>query len=168
MGHTVDDYTKDFGYLSKCSNITEGIIRNMNWIRVSIAISGLLLMMMLLIVVMVRKEFKTVIERLFIYLVIATFLREAVLVSNIEHQFAYQYMDVVCSVIGALNFYTAILVVLYGAATVLYILSRVIWYRGLQRSKAFATFFETGFVFLAFLLPLILSISLLYADIFGL
>lgn len=121
-------------------------------------------MALILIIVMVRKEFKTVIERLLIYLLIATFLREAVLLASAEHQSAYRK---VCSVFGALNFYTATLVITYGTSTVLYILGRILWFKQHQRSKTFAKNFEIVFVLLTSLFPLIISISLLYADIFG-
>lgn len=141
----------------------------MNWIRFSVALGGFVVVALILVAVIICKEFKTVPERLFIYLLVATLLREAVLMSNIEHQFAYQYLDEVCSMLGALNFYTAVLVLIYVTSTIGYLLSRATQYQVVhQRSKAFAKFFEIGFVIFTFLFPLIVSIALLYTDLFGL
>lgn len=123
-------------------------------------------MAVILATVLVRREFKTVMQRLFIYLLFATLLREAVLMSNIEHQFEYEQMDEVCSVLGALNYYTANVVVIFVAATIIYLLSRVV--RDWKRSAAFANMFELGLVLLSFLAPLIVCAAILYTDIFGL
>lgn len=51
----------------------------------------------------------------------------------------------------------------------MYLLTRVIDIKFVrQRSKAFATTFELGFFLLTFFIPLIVSVGLLYTDIFGL
>lgn len=141
----------------------------MNWIRFSIAVSGFLVVALIFGIVMIRREFQNVIERLFIYLLLATLIRETVLASNVEHQFEYKNMKEVCSVLGALNLYTALLVLIYVASTVTYLLSRVVGHKLLCKgSKSTARFFEIGFVIVTFLVPLIISMSLLYLDIFGL
>ncbi len=141
----------------------------MNWIRFSIAVSGFLVVALIFGIVMIRREFQNVIERLFIYLLLATLIRETVLASNVEHQFEYKNMKEVCSVLGALNLYTALLVLIYVASTVTYLLSRVVEHKLLCKgSKSTARFFEIGFVIVTFLVPLIISMSLLYLDIFGL
>ena len=169
MFSLVEVMSNDFPVQSKCSNITEQDIRNMNWIRVSIAIAGFAMVALMLFIVLLRREFKSVLERLFIYLLLATFLRELVLLSNIEHQFEYKWMDEVCGVLGALDLYTAVLVIIYVASTIMYLLTRVVDIKLVrQRSRAFANSFELGFFLLTFFIPLIVSVGLLYTNIFGL
>ena len=99
--------SNDFAMQAKCSNISERNIRDMNWIRVSVALGEFLLVALIFAITLVCKEFRSVTERFFIYLLLATLFREAVLVANVEHQFEYWVMDEVCSVLGALDLYTA-------------------------------------------------------------
>ena len=159
----------DFEIMAECRNLNETSIRAMNWIRVSAAVGGFLISGAMLVAVMIRQEFKTVIQRLFIYLLLATLFREAVLFSNIEHQFEYEYMNEVCAVIGAFNHYTSFVVIIIVAATVLYLLGRVVgWEASHQKSKEFTKHLEIGFLVSTFLFPLCISTGLLYTDIFGL
>lgn len=62
----------DFREISKCSNITESNIQILNWIRVSVAIGGFMMVALIFVIVLIQKEFKTILERLFIYLLVAT------------------------------------------------------------------------------------------------
>ena len=158
--------SNDFAMQAKCSNISERNIRDMNWIRVSVALGEFLLVALIFAITLVRKEFRSVTERFFIYLLLATLFREAVLVANVEHQFEYWVMDEVCSVLGALDLYTAVLVIGIVACTVVYLLNRAVSNR--QRSQAFAKTFELGCIILITLIPLIVSAGLLYMDVFGL
>jgi hypothetical protein len=155
--------------MAKCRNLTKSEVQAMNWIRVSTAVGGFLVIGLILAIVMIRKDFKTVIERLFIYLLLIGLLREAVLFSNIEHRFEYRYMDEVCGVLGALNHCTSHMVIVIVAATVFYVLGRVVgWKMFQQKSKTFSRHFEVGFVVSTFFIPLGISVGLLYTDIFGL
>jgi hypothetical protein len=157
---------QDFGKLSNCNNITEAMIRAMNWTRVSIAAFGFLVVVTIFLIVMIRREVKTIIERMFIYLLVATLIRQAVLMAMMEHQFEYQSMDEVCSVLGALDLYTTFLVMFYAACSVIYLLGRAVEYQPFsQRSKNTV---EIVFVVSTFLLPLVLSLGLIFTNIFGL
>ena len=149
----------------RCSNITEKDIKAMNWIRVTVAVAEFLVVAILLAYVLIRREYRSVLERLYIYLLLATLAREAVLMSNVEYRFEYKQVDQVCSVLGALNLYTAVLVVVIVASTIVYLLRRVAYQK--SNSAAFAKAFELGFIVLAFLVPLITSVGLLYTDIYG-
>lgn len=151
---------------SRCSNITEKDIEAMNWIRVTGAVAEFLVAAILLAYVLIRREYKSVLERLFIYLLLATLLRETVLMSNVEYQFEYKQKNQVCSILGALNIYTALLVLAFVASILIYLLKRVAYQK--SNSAALAKTFELGFVILTFLIPLILYVGLLYTDIFGL
>lgn len=131
------------------------------------AAGGFVIVALIFIIVIVRKEFKTVIERLFIYLLIATLLREAALFSNVEHQFQYKLQEQVCSILGALNLYTANLVFIAVFSAIMHLLNRVIDGELYHRIKTVAKAFELCLVIISFTLPLIISASLLYADIFG-
>ena len=160
---------QDFRNFANCSNITESNIRAMNWIRVSVAASGFMIVTTIFIIVIVRREFKTVVERLFIYLLISTIMREASLASMVEHQFEHQAMDEVCSFLGAMDLYTAFLVMFFAASSVVYLLGRAVQYKPFyQRSRAFIAYVETTFVFLAFVLPLLLSHGLIFTNLYGL
>ena len=156
------------GHLSKCSNISESIIRKLNWVHFSVATGGWLIVAFIFVIVMIRREFKSVIERFFIYLLISTLLRETVLISNVVNQFQYyEYMSQVCAVLGGLDLYTAILVLIFITSTVFYLLSRVTnGFMFFQQNCA--CFFELGFVVFVFLFPLIICMALLYANLFGL
>ena len=156
----------NFTVQSRCSNITVRDIKAMNWIRVTVALAEFLVVAILLAYVLIRREYKSILERLFIYLLLATLAREAVLMSDVEHQFEYKQMDQVCSVLGALDLYTAVLVIVILASTIIYLLKRVVYRK--SNSAAFAKAFELGFVILTFLVPLIISVGLLYTDFFGL
>lgn len=139
----------------------------MNWIRISVAAGGFVIVALIFIIVIIRKEFKTVIERLFIYLLIATLLREATLFSNIEHQIYYKQQEQVCSILGALNLYTANVVFIIVASAIVYLLNRVVDGELYHRMKTIAKAFELGLVIISFTLPFVMSASLLYTDIFG-
>ena len=158
--------TDNFALQSRCSNTTEKDLKAMNWITVTAALVELLVVAILLAYVLIRREYRSVLERLFIYLLFAALLREAVLVSNIEHQFEYKQMEQVCSVLGALNLYTAVLAVVIVVSAIIYLLRRIAYKK--LKSAAFGKEFELGFVILTFLVPLIFSVGLLYTDIFGL
>lgn len=109
------------------------------------------------------------IQRLFIYLLLATMFRETVLFSNIEHQYEHKYMNEVCAIIGAFNHCTSFVVIIIVAATVLYLLSGVVSWEGFhQLPKEFTKHFEVAFLIFTFLLPLCISTGLLYTNIFGL
>ena len=138
----------------------------MNGIIVTVAVAEFLVVAILLAYVLIRREYRSVLERLFIYLLLATLLREAVLVSNVEHKFDNEQKDYVCSVLGALNLYTHVLIDIIVASTMIYLLRRVAYKK--SKSAAFGKEFELGFVILTFLVPLLISVCLLYTDIFGL
>ena len=162
----LDMMTYNFALQSNCSNITEKDLKAMNGITVAAALVEFLVVAILLAYVLIRREYKRVLERLFIYLLFATLLREAVLVSNVEHQFEYKQKDSVCSVLGALNLYTAVLVVVIVVSAIIYFLRRIAYRK--SKFAAFGKEFELGFVTLTFLVPLIFSLGLFYTDIFGL
>lgn len=96
-------------------------------------------------------------------MLLAILLREAVLMSNIEHQFEHKWKYQVCSILGAFNLYTALLVVILVASSIAYLLRRVDYKK--SSSAALSKEFELGFVVLTFLVP---SVGLLYTDVFGL
>ena len=136
------------------------------------ATGGLLIVAFILAVVMIRRQFKSVIERLFIYLLISTLLQETVFISNVVVQPTFTFMDAgqVCAILGALNLYTSILVQIFVISTVLYLLSRVtnkITFLQ-QNSQSCARFLEFCFVASVFLFPLIVCLALSYTNLFGL
>lgn len=153
----------DFLQQAKCSNVTYQGIRNMNWIRVGVASAGFVVVAAMLIILLIRREYRSVLERLFIYLLLATLGREAVLFSNIEQQFSKKKMDQVCSIIGALDLYTAVLVLIYVASMIIYLLGRV---AGIKQ-KFSKVALELGFLIITVLVPLIIATGLLYTGIFG-
>ena len=162
----LDVMNDSFAVQPRCSDITEKTIEVMNWIRVTAALVEFLVVAILLAYVLIRREYKSVLERLFIYLLLSTLLREAVLLSNVEYQFGYKQNDQVCSILGALNLYTGALVIIIVASTIIYLLRRVAYQK--SNSAAFTKVFELGFISLTILVPLIFSAGLLYTDIFGL
>ena len=158
----------DFINDTVCNITAEKDLKAMNGIIVAVALAEFLVVAILLAYVLIRREYKSVLERLYIYLVLATLLREAVLLSNVEYQFGYDQKDQdhVCSILGALNLYTHVLIVVIVASTMIYLPRRVAYKN--SNSAVFDQVFELGFVILTFLVPLIISVSLFRTDIYGL
>ena len=133
------------------------------------AIGGWLIVAFIFVVFMIRREFKSVIKRFFIYLLISTLLREMVFILNIVYQFKDQlqrhYIEQICPILGALNLYTATLGQIFIASTVIYLLSRVTTVPTFFQQNPHS--FELGFVIFVFLFPLIICIGLLFTKIFG-
>ena len=122
---------------------------------------------LILVIVIIRKEFKTVIERLFIYLLIATLLRQGTLFSNVEHQFQFDQQELVCSILGALNLYTANIVFIVVASAIVYLLNRVIDGELYHRIKTIAKAFELCLIITSLTIPFFISVGLFYTDMFG-
>ena len=85
-----------------CSNITMSQMRSINLIWIVSGFLTLAVSTVITILLLVRKIYKTVLQRLVLYLNICTTLSVLFIVASLEHQFKYPGQVKVCSAIGFL------------------------------------------------------------------
>ena len=105
-----------------CSNLSISELTSMNLSRGAAAAVCAAIMVTMLMVLCCSKAFVSVIQRLFLYLVMATIASELCQVATLEHQYVYPYQNEVCAVLGFLTHWSSTAVILFALGVILYIL----------------------------------------------
>lgn len=91
---------EDSQYYLNCTNLTYTQLNNMNLSRGVVAVFCVLLLVAMLTVLCAIKAYKSVVQRLFLYLIVITIVDEMCNVAVMEHRFHYPHQDVVCAAVG--------------------------------------------------------------------
>ena len=92
-----------FDVITKCvANLTADQIQTVNLINTMIDLVCAITIALMLAVLIFFKAYSTVLQRLFLYLIIASVLRALISFSSIEHQGYYSGQDIVCEMLGFL------------------------------------------------------------------
>lgn len=107
-------------YNLNCTNLTISELNNLNLSRGITAAICVFIMVTMLMILCLSKAYTSVIQRLFLYLILATIVREVCLVATLEHQVYYPYQDEVCTILGFITHWSSTTVVFCASGVILY------------------------------------------------
>ena len=156
-----------------CTNLTTSQLTSMNLSRGSTAAICVVVMTIMLAILCLSKAYKSVIQRLFLYLILATIARELCLVATLEHQFYYLHQNEVCSGLGFITHWSSTTVVFFATGVILYtILLVCVSMKCSGVSNRLSTqakvLMEVLYVLLMILLPLVIIVVPLIHGNYGL
>lgn len=110
---------------------TEGISEDdwasLNIVRSVAASFGAVIMVAILVFLIRSRAYKTLFQRLYLYLIIATLLNEVVGVVSIEHHWYYLLQEKVCVWIGLFTGWTYVLLFIFSYEIIFQLLFLVVW-----------------------------------------
>lgn len=98
-------------YYLNCSNLTYSQLNNMNLSRGVTAVVCVIILTTMLVVLCISKAYRSIIQRLFLYLILASILDEICNAATLEHQFYYPYQSEVCAAVGFATHWCSTIVV---------------------------------------------------------
>ena len=108
-------------FFSNCSNLTTDDLITIN---LSFSGTGAVCCFVSLIVILfllISKAYKSVLQRLFLYLMVATAIRELFLGASIEHHFKYPGQERVCTWIAFIYNWTGIVLFVFTVGIMIYL-----------------------------------------------
>lgn len=156
-----------------CTNLTQAQLTNMNLSRGSTAAFCVVIMTTMLVILCLSKAYSSIIQRLFLYLIVATIVRELCLVATLEHQTHYLNQNKVCTGLGFVTHWSSTTVVFCAVGVILYTILLVcvsmkcssISNRLSSRTKLLI---ESFYVLLVIFLPLVIIVVPLVHGNYGL
>ena len=109
-------------YYLNCTNLTESQLNHMNLSRGLTAAVCVMILVTMLLALCISKAFITIVQRLFLYLILATIFRELCLTATLEHQFYYKHQDEVCTALGFVTHWSSTIVIFSALGVILYIM----------------------------------------------
>lgn len=113
-------YDGNSQYDLNCTNLTVQELLNMNLSRGITAAVCVVILITILVFLCLSKAYVSVVERLFLYLIVATLACEICLTATVEHQFQYTHQDMVCSAIGLVTHWSTAVVILCALGVIVY------------------------------------------------
>lgn len=140
-----------------CTNLTISQLNHMNLSRGLAAAVCVIILLLMLLFLCIGKAYTSPIQRLFLYLILATIFRELCLTATLEHQFSYQHQDQVCSALGFVTHWSSTIVILSALGVIIYTMI-LIWlsikiYQP-TLSKCTRVALEVAYLFIIIVLPL--------------
>lgn len=131
------DERPQFFSIENCTNFTTTQLLSLN---LSISITGglcFLLSSSIILLLLFNKAYSSLLQRLFLYLMVATALRHLSLFSLIEHYFYYAGQNEVCIVVAYFNHWMVAMTLFFTIGMLLYLFCMVSCTKGLtvQASK---------------------------------
>ena len=115
------DERPQFSSIENCTNFTTNQLLSLN---LSISISGglcFLISSSIILLLLLNKAFSSLLQRLFLYLMLATALRHLSLFSLIEHYFYYAGQEEVCIVVAYYNHWMVAMTLFFTIGMLLYL-----------------------------------------------
>lgn len=109
-------------FLLHCTDLNVTQLKTINTARSLAGAVCTIMVLSILIYTIVRKAFVTVLQRLFIYLVLATVLQEALIAVSFEHQFQYPGQDELCTGYGFIIQWSGVVMFNFALGIMLYLL----------------------------------------------
>lgn len=132
---------------------------------------GMAYLLVIAIILLRYKLYKSITQRLFLYVVMLTTLKEALHFASIEHQWKYSTQEIVCTWIGFSLNVTIVAVLLLSLSLILYLLYQVYRLKNcgkIKQPKRREIFLEVTFVAVPILLSFIYSARPLTTGKYGL
>ena len=161
-------------FFSNCSNLT---IRELVSINLAFSATGAaccVVSSLIVLLLLVSKAYKSVLQRLFLYMMVATAARELFLAASIEHHFKYEGQEGVCTWIAFMYNWTGILLFVYTAGILVFLFFLVRHFaKGntvprIFQSKRHRVVSEALYVILSVLVTLCYATTPLFTDNYGL
>ena len=111
----------DSQYFSNCSNLTTQQLASINLAFSGTGAGCFLVSSLLTLLLLISKSYHSVLQRLFLYLMVATTVRELFLAASIEHQFDYPEQKNVCTWIAFIYNWTGIVVFVFTVGIMIYL-----------------------------------------------
>ena len=92
--------TSDSLYYLNCTNLTIQRFQDMNIVRGTTALICMAVSVMMLVVLCLSKAYTSFVQRMLLYLVIATVLAEICHASNMQNLIEFSNKETVCTVLG--------------------------------------------------------------------
>lgn len=106
----------------KCGDLNETQLRTLNLTMSVSGGVGTLITLFIVAVLVCARAYKTILQRLFVYSVLATLLHEVVHVAQIEVQFQYKWQTQVCTHLGFLSNWSGWVIYVFNLDIILYLL----------------------------------------------
>ena len=116
----------DSQFNMNCTKFTEGNWKSLNLVRAIASVLGTVIILAILLFLIHYKVYSSLLQRLYVYLIIATLLCEITGVINIEHQWRYKGQKVVCEGTGLFYAWTSVLLFILSAEIIVYLLYLVV------------------------------------------
>ena len=116
-----------------CTNFTIREWKSLNLVRSIAAMLGVVIILAILSFLIYYKAYRSLFQRLYLYLIIATLLNELAGVISIEHQWHYERQETACVWIGLVTGWTYVLLFIFSYEIIVYLLYLVVSkIRGIQ------------------------------------
>lgn len=108
-------------FFTNCSNLTADDL-----IAINLSFSGTgavccFISTIIFLLLLICRAYKTVLQRLFLYLMVATAMRELLIAASLEHHFKYHGQDKVCTWVAFLYNWTGILLFVFTVGILIYL-----------------------------------------------
>ena len=103
MYSVVEENTGGLPYYLNCTNLTAQQFRHMTIIRSTVALISIAVLVVMLVFLCLSKAYRSLVQRLLIYLIGTTVLSETFQACNLEYIFQFSHQDLVCTILGFLT-----------------------------------------------------------------
>lgn len=147
-------------FLLNCTDLNVTQLKTINMARSVAGATCTLMVSSILIHILIHKAFASALQRLFLYLVLATILQEALIAISFEHQFVYPGQEEFCTGYGFIIQWSGVVMFNFALGIMLYLLYLVyVQLRGepfarLKRSKRGKKLIECIYVLFVLIFPL--------------
>ena len=158
-------------YYLNCTNLTESQLNHMNLSRGLTAAVCVIILAIILVVLCTSKAYSSIMQRLYLYLILATIFRELCLTATLEHQYYYEHQDQVCVALGFVTHYASIVVILSALGVILFTMVSICATMKCQHlgfSLRRRLLLEIVYVILIIALPLLTTLAPLITGNYGL
>ena len=109
-----------------CTDFTIGAWKSLNLLRGILTMLGAIIILAILSFLIYFKAYRSLLQRLYLYLIIATLLSEITGILSIEHQWQYKGQETVCVWIGLLTVWTYVQLFFFSYEIIFYLLYLVV------------------------------------------
>ena len=108
-------------FFSNCSNLTTGDLVTINLAFSGTGAASCFIASLIVLLLFISKSYQSVLQRLFLYLMVTTSVRELFLAASIEHHFEYSGQETVCTWIAFIYNWTGIVLFVFTVGIMIYL-----------------------------------------------
>ena len=108
-------------FFSNCSNLTTQDLISINLAFSGTGAASCLISSLIVLLLLISKAYHSVLQRLFLYLMVATAVRELFLAASFEHHFEYPGQETVCTWIAFIYNWTGIVLFVFTVGIMIYL-----------------------------------------------
>ena len=109
-------------FLLKCTDLNVTQLKTVNTARSVAGATCTIMVCSILTYILIKRAFQTILQRLFIYLVLATIVQEALIAVSFEHQFHYPGQEELCTAYGFIIQWSGVVMFNFALGIMLYLL----------------------------------------------